>query len=103
MRLLADLLLLPITGPVRGLRFIAEQFQAEAESMLMDEGRVEAALAELSLRYSQGQISQPEYMAEEDALVEELDSIRAYKEELAREAAAQYEAEWEEAEWEEEP
>src|SRR5947209_4708099 len=96
MRLLADLLLLPITGPVRGLRFIAEQLRAEAEAVLMDEGRVEAELADLSLRHSQGLIAGPEFIAEEDALLEELDAIRAFKEELSQQAAEQYDDTWDE-------
>ena len=86
MRLVGELLLFPITGPVRMLRFIAEQIQAEAESLLLDEGRVAGALAALSLRHSTGQISGPEFEAEEAALLDELEAIRAYKEALAEEA-----------------
>jgi hypothetical protein len=85
--LVADLLTLPVLGPVRMLRFIAEQIQAEVENALLDEGRVAGALAALSLRESTGQISGPEYEAEEEALLEELEAIRAYKEALAEEAA----------------
>ncbi|MBV9279202.1 MAG: gas vesicle protein GvpG, partial [Chloroflexi bacterium] len=70
--------------------FIAEQIQAEAESVLLDEGRVVGALAALSLRHSTGQISGPEFEAEEEALLDELEAIRAYKEALAEEEAALY-------------
>jgi hypothetical protein len=72
------------------LRFIAVQVQAEAENVLLDEGRVAGALAALSLRQSLGQISGPEYEAEEEALLDELEAIRAYKEALAEEEAALY-------------
>jgi hypothetical protein len=85
-RLVADLVMLPVMGPVRMVRFIAEQIQAEVDNVLLDEGRVAGALAALSLRQSTGQISGPEFEAEEEALLDELEAIRAYKEALAEEA-----------------
>ena len=87
MRLLAELLLFPITGPVRSLQFILKQIQAELEAQMMNEGRIEGALVELSLRHDLGEISGAEYEAQEEALLEELDAIRAYKEELRAEEA----------------
>ncbi|HZU13019.1 MAG TPA: gas vesicle protein GvpG [Chloroflexota bacterium] len=82
MRLLAELLLFPITGPIRGLEFIVKQIQAELEAELMNEDRVQGQLAELSLRHDLGEISGPEYEEKETALLEELDMIRAYQEGL---------------------
>jgi hypothetical protein len=83
MGLLSNLLLLPITGPVHGVHFILEQIKAQADAELMDEGRVEAELMNLSLRYDLGEISDAEYAEQEAALFDELNAIRAYKEELA--------------------
>lgn len=87
MRLLAELLLFPITGPVRGLQFVLKQIQAELEAQMLNEDRVQSALVELSLRHDLGEISGPEYDAQEEALLEELDAIRAYQEDLMDEEA----------------
>lgn len=85
MRLLAELLLFPITGPVRGLEFVVKQIQAELEATILDESRVEAALVNLSLQHDLGEISGSEYETQEEELLDELDQIRAYKEALLEE------------------
>jgi hypothetical protein len=82
MGLLSNLLLFPVTGPVHGVRFLLEQIQAQANAELLDEGRVQAELMSLSVRYDLGEISDAEYEEQEEALFEELNAIRAYKEEL---------------------
>ncbi len=82
MGLLSNLLLLPITGPVHGVHFILEQIKAQADAELMDEGRIEAELMNLSVRYDLGEISDAEYAEQEAMLFEELNAIRAYKEAL---------------------
>jgi hypothetical protein len=79
MGLLTDVLLLPITGPVRGLRFIAERVkeQVDAES---DPARraeqVQAELVRLSVRRDLGQISEDEYAAQEAVLLQQLNALR---------------------------
>jgi hypothetical protein len=78
--LLSGLLLLPITGPVRGVQFVLEQIKAEVDAEQLDEGRVEAELMELSVRHDLGEISDEDYAEQEAALLEQLDAIRAYKE-----------------------
>jgi hypothetical protein len=80
--LLSGLLFLPVAGPLRGLQFIAEQIKAQADAELLDEGRVEAELMELSVRFDLGEISEEDYAAQETALLERLDEIRALKEGL---------------------
>jgi gas vesicle protein GvpG len=94
MRLLAELLMLPVTGPVRGLRFIAEQVQAEMDAALMDRAQLERELISLSLRHDLGQISGDEYEAEEAYLLEQLEAILAYEEAVAREQQDAYD--WDE-------
>lgn len=94
MRLLAELLMLPLTGPIRALRFIAEQVQAEMDAAVMDEGRLEAELINLSLRHDLGQISGEEYEAEEAYLLEQLDAIRAYEEALLEDYQAALDADY---------
>lgn len=79
---LTDLLLFPVTGPVRGFQFILERIREEADAELLDEGRVMAELMDLGLHYDLGEISDSEYADHERVLLEELDAIRAYKEGL---------------------
>jgi Gas vesicle protein G len=80
MGLIADLLLFPVTGPVRGFQFVLERIRAEADAQLLDEGRVQAELLNCSLRYDAGEISEQEYLQQEAELLDLLDEIRAYKE-----------------------
>jgi hypothetical protein len=82
MGLLSGLLLLPITGPVKGLQFIIEQIQEEAQAAMLDERRVQAELIDLSLRFDQGEMSEAEFEEREAALLERLNAIVAYKESL---------------------
>ena len=79
MGLLSGLLLLPITGPVHGLRFVLEQIQAQVDAQLLDEGHVTAELMAVGMQHDLGEISDEEYAARETALLEQLNAIRAYK------------------------
>jgi hypothetical protein len=80
MDLLSDVLLLPVTGPARGLRFIAEQVKEQVDAEL-DPGRraqqVQAELIRLSVQRDLGQISEDEYAAQEAALLAQLNALRA--------------------------
>jgi hypothetical protein len=82
MGVVTGLLLLPITGPVRGFRFMLERLRDEAESVLRDEGRAFAELIDLSMRHNAGQLSDDEYVQQEAELLERLTSIREYYNEL---------------------
>ena len=80
MGLLSDLLLLPVTGPARGLRFIAEQVKEQVDAELDPRRRaekVQAELMHLSMRHDLGQISEDEYAAQEAALLAQLNALRA--------------------------
>ena len=80
MGLLTDVLLLPIMGPVRGLRFIAAQIKEQVDAELDPRRRaeqVQAELLRLSVRRDLGQISADEYAAQESALLAQLNTIRA--------------------------
>ena len=83
MGLLSGLLLFPITGPVYGLKFVLEQIQAQVDAQLLDEGQVTASLMTIGLQHELGEISDEEYAAQEAALLEQLNAIRAYKAGLA--------------------
>jgi hypothetical protein len=80
MGLLSDVLLLPITGPIRGLRFIAEQVKDQVDAECDPARRaeqVQAELLRLSVRRALGQISEDEYAAQEAALLEQLNALQA--------------------------
>jgi hypothetical protein len=77
--LLSGLLLFPITGPIHGLKFVLEQIQAQVDAQLLDEGQVTADLMAIGLQHEMGEISDEEYAAQEAALLEQLNAIRAYK------------------------
>lgn len=76
MGLLMDLLTLPVTGPLKGVIWIAEKVAEQAERELYDEGAVRGKLTELELRYDLGEISEEEYLAAEDTLLARLKIIR---------------------------
>ena len=80
MGLLSDLLLLPVTGPARGLRFIAEQVKEQVDAERDPAPRaqqVQAGLIRLNMRRDLGQISADEYAAQEAALLAQLNALRA--------------------------
>jgi len=81
--LFSDLLLLPITGPGKGLVFILEQIKDRVDAEQLDEGLVEDELVALSLRHDLGEVTDADYLAQEDALLNRLNLIRAYKESLS--------------------
>ena len=83
MGLLSGLLLFPITGPIHGLKFVLEQIQAQVDAQQLDEGPVMADLMTIGLQHEMGEISDEEYASQEDALLEQLNAIRAYKAGLA--------------------
>jgi hypothetical protein len=73
-------LLLPITGPARGLRFIAQQVKDQVDAQCDPARRaeqVQAELVRLSVRRDLGQISEDEYAAQEAALLEQLNALQA--------------------------
>ena len=83
MGLLAKLLLFPITAPVYGLGFIAEQIKEQVDAEQLDEDLVEEELMTLTIRYELGEIGDASYVDQETALLEHLNAIRTYKESLA--------------------
>jgi hypothetical protein len=83
MGLVLDLIALPVTGPVKGLMWIAQQLVDRAEHELYDSGDIRGKLLELELRYDMGEIGEDEYNASEQELLERLKASRE------REIAAQ--------------
>jgi hypothetical protein len=86
--LLDDLLLLPIKGPIAGFRWVMSTIQKMADEELMNDQPWKERLIELQMRLELGEISEEEYVAEEAVVFQALRDIRARKESIARQMAA---------------
>lgn len=75
MGIFTGLLLLPL-APLRGTIWIAERLAAYAEQELGDEATVRRLLAEAELAFETGELSEAEYEAVEDELLERLELAR---------------------------
>jgi hypothetical protein len=73
--LFTGLLLLPL-APLRGTIWIAERLMEYAEQELGDEAMARRLLAEAELAYEAGDLSEAEYEAVEDELLERLELLR---------------------------
>lgn len=88
MRLLSEILLSPVSGPLRTLGFVVNRIQDQVEAEYLDEGKVQAELLDLTLRYERGEIDDAQYKEQEAAILRHLNDIRAYKEATQREQSA---------------
>ena len=75
MGIFTGLLLLPL-APLRGTIWVAERLMDYAEHELGDEPTVRRLLAEAELAYESGELTEAEYEAVEDELLERLELIR---------------------------
>jgi hypothetical protein len=87
--LLDDLLLLPITGPIAGFRWVMKTIQSMADEELMNDQPWKERLIELQMRLELGEISEEDYVQEEAVVFQALRDIRARREEVARQYAAE--------------
>jgi hypothetical protein len=76
MGFLTDLLTFPVTGPIKGVIWVAEKVAEQAEKELYNEEAVRGQLMELELRYDLGEISEEEYLEAEEVLLDRLRVIR---------------------------
>ena len=83
MLIIDRVLLLPITGPIAGIRWCLKQVVNIAEQELMDDTAVKDELLELQMALETGDISEDDYTAREAVLMRRLREIRAYRERLA--------------------
>lgn len=86
--LLDDLILLPLKGPIAGFKWVMRTIQKMADEELMNDQPWKERLIELQMRLELGEISEDEYAVEEQVVFQALRDIRARKEELARQYAA---------------
>jgi hypothetical protein len=78
--LISGLLTLPL-APVKGVAWVGEQIQAEAERELDEGARIRTELAQLGMDLDLGRIDEAEYERREDELLERLERLRTPPEE----------------------
>ncbi|HKR62249.1 MAG TPA: gas vesicle protein GvpG [Thermoanaerobaculia bacterium] len=87
--LLDDILLLPITGPIAGFRWVMNTIQKMADEELMNDQPWKERLIELQMRLELGEISEEDYTREEAIVFQALRDIRARREAIAKQMAAE--------------
>ena len=88
MFLLDDILMLPLKLPVAGFNWIMKQIQTMADEELLNDQPWKERLIELQMMLEVGDITEAEYTEEERKVFTALREIRARREEMARQAAA---------------
>ena len=86
--LIDDLLLLPIKGPIAGVRWVLRQIQTMADDELYNDQVWTERLIELQMMLETGEITEEQFTAEEAQVFQALRDIRARREAAARDAAA---------------
>ncbi len=86
--LIDDLLLLPFTGPIAGFRWVMKTIQKMADEELMNDQPWKERLIELQMQLELGEIAEEDYVREESIVFQALRDIRARREEMARQYAA---------------
>ena len=84
MRLLSEILLSPVSGPLRATGFVLNRIKDQVEAEYLNEGKVQAELLDLTLRYDRGEVDDAQYAEQEAAILQHLNDIRAYKESARR-------------------
>lgn len=87
--ILDDILLFPIKGPIAGFRWVMSTIQKMADEELMNDQPWKERLIELQMLLEVGDISEDDYVREEAIVFQALRDIRARKEALARQYAAE--------------
>ncbi len=77
-------LLVPLTFPISGFKFILNQLVEMAERELLDEDRIREDLLILQIRLDEGEITEDEYLPLEADIMARLRAAREYKERQAR-------------------
>ena len=88
MFLIDDILLLPIKLPVAGFNWILRQVQTMADEELLNDQPWKERLIELQMMLEVGDITEEQYKQEEEQVFQALRDIRARKEQIALQAAA---------------
>jgi hypothetical protein len=87
--LIDDILLFPLKGPIAGIKWVMRTIQKMADEELMNDQPWKERLIELQMMLELGDISEEDYSREEAIVFQALRDIRARREELARQFAAE--------------
>lgn len=87
--LLDDVLLLPFRAPIAGIKWVMNTILKMADEELMNDQPWKERLIELQMRLELGEISEEDYVREEAVVFQALRDIRARREALARQMAAE--------------
>ena len=87
--ILDDLLLLPLRLPVAGVNWVLRQIQTMANDELLNDQPWKERLIELQMMLEVGDISEEDFVREEAQVFQALRDIRARREEMSRQAAAE--------------
>jgi hypothetical protein len=93
MGLLWDILSAPIMLPTKGLLFVFDKIREQAETELWDEGKVHQQLLQLQMMLDVGDISETDFYAAEEELLDRMDAIVAHKQGLDLEDEDEVQAE----------
>jgi uncharacterized protein YjcR len=89
MLLLDDILLAPIKLPIAGFNWILRQIQTMADEEMLNDQPWKERLIELQMMLEVGDITEAKYTEEEAKVFAALREVRARKEQIARQAAAE--------------
>ncbi len=87
MSLLFDVLAAPVALPTRGLMFIFDKIVEQVNNEMLDDSKVRMQLLELQALLDSGQITEEEFYAAEEELLDRLDAILEFKENQQRRSA----------------
>ncbi len=87
--LLDDILMLPLKGPISGIRWVMRTIQKMADEELMNDQPWKERLIELQMMLELGEISEEDYTREEAVVFQALRDIRARREDMVRQIAAE--------------
>lgn len=79
MGIILNTLMSPLTGPMKGLLWVAEQIKDQADAEIYDDSKILVELSELELRLDLEQIELKDFEAQEDVLLQRLQEIRKAK------------------------
>ncbi len=81
----SDLLLFPVSIPVKGFMFILEQLRGMVDEELFDETTLQKKLMEVQLLYEQGELDEETYTQSWEDIRQRLMIIAQLREEMAEE------------------
>jgi gas vesicle protein GvpG len=79
--MLSDILLFPITGPLRGMEWVARRIKDQVDHDVFSPESIRGRLHALNERLDNGEISEEEFATEEAVLLDQLERAEAERRE----------------------